>query len=328
MSEATILTPPAAAATPPAVTPAAAATPPAAAVPGVDPATPAAASPSAAADPASGDASWRKLLAGEDADFEKELERYADPKSYQKAFKDTQTALRNKTDGMVKLPGETATDEDKQAFAKAIGIPEAPDKYEIKVKPPEGLDVTDADKAFLSKAVAKLHATGGLAASPQVANIAHEIYYDFMQEQAATMAAAAVVKARESEAALRKEWGADYETNLGLANEAIKAYGAGDKELDGLLDKQFADGTKLGAYPSIIRMLSNAARNGVEDVNFLKSIVNSPGMGVSAIDEELSTIKKWRTGTPDEQRRYAEAAAPGGRYEQLSAMKQRVSGTQ
>lgn len=324
MSDATILTPPAAAATPPAATPAAAATPPAAAVPsaGVDPAA------APAADPAGGDASWRKLLAGEDDKSLKLLERYSDPKSFLGAHNEAVTKLTSKMDGMVKLPGDGATDEEKQSFAKAIGIPEAPDKYQITVKPPEGLEVGDADKAFLSKAVAKLHASGGLAASPQVANIAHEIYYDFMQEQAATMAAAAVVKAREGEAILRKEWGADYETNLGLANEAIKAYGAGDKELNGLLEKQFADGTTLGAYPSIIRMLSNAARNGVEDVNFLKSIVNSPGMGVSAIDEELSTIKKWRTGTPDEQRRYAEAAAPGGRYEQLSAMKQRVSGAQ
>jgi hypothetical protein len=316
MSEATALLDPGSAA-PAASSPAAAPTV------AADPATPAAAP---AADPAGGDASWRKLLAGEDEKSLKDLERFSDPGSLLKAFKDTQTALRNKTDGMVKLPGEGATDEDKQAFAKAIGIPDAPDKYQITVKPPEGLEVGEADKAFLSKAVAKLHASGGLAASPQVANIAHEIYYDFMQEQAAMMAASAVVKAREAEATLRKEWGAEYETNLGLANEALKAYG--DKEVAGLLEKQFADGTTLGAHPGIIRMLSNAARNGVEDVNFLKSIVNAPGMGPSAIDEEMSQIKKWRTGTPDEQRRYAEAQQPNGRLEQLMAMKQRVSGTQ
>lgn len=286
--------------------------------------TPGAEAPAGAQSPEPLD--WRRVLAGEDDKTLKDLERFADPGSFVKAFKDTQTALRNKTDGMIKLPGEKATDEERHEFAKALGIPESPDKYEIKVKPPEGLEIGEADKAFLSKAVAKLHASGGLAASPQVANLAHEIYYDFMQEQAAMMAASAVVKAKEAEATLRKEWGAEYETNLGLANEALRAYGG--KDMTGLLDMQFADGTKLGAHPGIIRMLANAARNGVEDVNFLKSIVNAPGMGQSAIDDEMSQIRKWRTGTSDEQRRYAEASAPGGRLEQLMAMKQRVSGTQ
>lgn len=297
-------------------------------------AAPAAAPPAAAANPpaaavtepvGAGSEEWRKMLAGEDEKSLKLLERYSDPKSFLNAHNEAAAKLTSRLDGMIKLPGEKATDEERQVFAKAVGIPEAPDKYE-RVKPPEGLDLAEGDVAFIDGAIAKLHKDGGFSAHPEVIRKFEGLYHEAMNERAAQMAAAAVVKARAAEATLRKEWGSEYETNLGLANEAIKAYG--DKEVAGLLDKQFADGTTLGAHPGIIRMLANAARNGVEDVNFLKSIVNTPGMGTDAIDTELSQIKKWRHGTADEKQRYADASAPGGRYEQLMAMKQRVSGTQ
>lgn len=314
MSEATLLQ------DNPAAPPVPAASPPVAQESAADPA---ATPPTPAADPAgTGAPDWRQLLAGEDADELKQLERFSDPKSMLKAFKDTQTALRNKTEGMIKPLGENPTDEEKQAFAKALGIPEAPDKYE-RVKPPEGLDLAEGDQAFIDKGIVKLHEMGGFAAHPEVAKAFQSFYYEAMNERASQMSAMALVKAKESEQILRKEWGSEYDLNIGLANEALKTLGG--KEAVDLLNEQFADGTTLGSKPAIIKLLANAARNSTEDLNFLKTLVTQPSVGAEALQSELDTIKKWRSGSSSEQSRYAEASKPGGRMEQVMEMLNRVS---
>lgn len=307
----------------PGATPAPAASSPAAAASSA-PAPSASASPAPVADPASTNASdWRSVLAGDDADFKAELDRHADPQSYRRAFKDTQTALRNRTEGAIKIPGADASDEDRAAFAKALGIPEAPDKYE-RVVPPKGLELGEGDTAFIESKLADLHKRGGFAAHPEVAKVLQSFYHEALNERASQMAAAAVVKAQESEQQLQKEWGADYKMNIGLANEALRALGG--EEAVALLGQQFMDGTTLGAHPAIIKLLANAARATSEDLNFTKSLVSAPAVGVEALQSEYDTIKKWRNGNASEQARYAEASKPGGRMEQVMAMLERASG--
>lgn len=298
---------------PPAAPPAAAVSPPAAAAP------PAPASPPAA-DPGS---DWRKMLAGEDDKSLKLLERYSDPSAFLGAHNEAVTKLTSKLDGMVKLPGEGASDEDRQAFAKAIGIPESPDKYP-RVKPPEGLQLSEGDTKFIDGAIQKLHQMGGFAATPQTAEVLQSLYYEAMQEQAANMAAQAVLKKAETEKTLQKEWGGEFKINMGMAEEALRAFGG--EGIGDLLEMQMADGTRLGDHAGFIKLLANAGRNSSEDVTFLKSIVASPQMGADAIDTEMESIRKWRNGSPSEQKRYAEASAPGGRLEQLMEMKNRVAG--
>ena len=317
MSEATtILTPPAAsaagappaAAVPPAASPAAAATPPAAAVPG-------------AGD--QGGSDWRALLAGEDDKAKQMLERYADPGAFMKTFTEAQNTIRSKMEGAIKIPGDNATDEDRAAFAKALGIPEAPDKYE-RVEPPKGLDLGEGDRAFIDAKLADLHKKGGFTAHPEVAKTFQALYYDALNERAAQMAATAVVKAQEAERQLQKEWGADYKMNLGLANEALRSLG-GDEAV-ALLDQQFMDGTTLGAHPAIIKMLANAARATSEDLTFTKSLVSAPAMGVEALQAEYDKMRAWRNGSATERARYADASKPGGDLEKVMAQLERASG--
>lgn len=303
----------------PAPTPAPA-PPPVAVDPAGDPAPSSGADP--AGKPADDPAAWRAALAGDDADFAKELERYADPKAYAKAFKDTQTALRNRTEGMIKLPGADASDEDKQAFAKALGIPDSHDKY-ARVKPPEGLELADADKAFIDSKLKALHEAGGFAAHPEVVKMFEGFYYEAMQESAAQMRAAAELKRAETKKALEKDWGPDFKVNMGLAEEALRTFGG--KEAEGLLEMQFADGTLLGDHPAIIKLLTNAARSSTEDIGFLKTLVTQPSVGAEALQSEYDQIKKWRTGTDSEKARYAEASKPGGRMEQVMEMLNRAS---
>ena len=232
---------------------------PAAALPSVavavDPAAAAVPSPTVA-DPASPgaaasapDADWRKVLAGDDTDALKALERYATPGDYHRSFTEAQKTIRAKQEGMIKLPGESATDEERAAFQKALGIPAAPDKYE-RIAPPEGLELADADKSFIDKSIQKLHGMGGFAAHPDVVKTLQSFYHEAMQEQAAVMAAMAVQKKNEGKATLTKLYGQNLDLELKHAQNALVAFGPRDAaKARAMLDRQFADGTTLGDDP-------------------------------------------------------------------------------
>lgn len=317
MSEAATLidpgTPAPAAVTPLAADPAAAVIPPAAVVPAVDPAA------APAADPAGADADWRKVLAGEDAETLKALERFATPGDYHKSFTEAQKTIRSRQEGVIKLPGEKATDEEKAAFQKALGIPEAPDKYTITAKAPEGLELGEADKAFLTKVTAKLHATGGFAATPEVANMAHELYFEAMQEQAAVMAAAAVQKMNESKAALTKLYGQNLPLESKHAENALIAFGPRDpQKARTMLDRQFADGTKFGDDPEIFQLLVRASRATHEDPMLLATLGGGLPSDLGSVQQQIDDIMKLK-GTPAYDAKAADLRA-------LLAQRQRISG--
>lgn len=307
----------------PAVTPAAATPAVSSQAAAADPATPAAdATPAAApaADPAGTSADdWRKVLAGEDAETLKALERFATPADYHKSFTEAQKTIRSRQEGVIKLPGEKATDEEKAAFQKALGIPEAPDKYEIKAKPPEGLEISDADKAFLSRVTAKLHASGGFAATPEVANMAHELYFEAMQEQAAVMAAAAVQKKNEGKAVLTKLYGQNLSLEMKHAENALVAFGPRDpQKARAMLDRQFADGTTLGDDPEIVQMLVRASRATHEDPMLLDTLSGGLPSDAGAVQQQIDEIMKLK-GTPAYD-------AKADQLRALLAQRERISG--
>lgn len=65
------------------------------------------------------------------------------------------TAARQKTEGMVRVPGADARPEDWAAFHKAIGVPDNPEGYGLKApeKLPEGITHdAEMEKAFLGRA--------------------------------------------------------------------------------------------------------------------------------------------------------------------------------
>lgn len=312
MSDAATIVSPDPAPAPPPAAPAAPAAPPAAAVDPTQPGSP-------PAEPAStGDQSdWRRVLAGEDDKVLQNLERFASPNDFYKAFTDTQTALRNKTEGMVKIPGEGASDDERAAFAKALGIPEAPDKYE-RLAPPEGLELSDADKAFLDGAVKELHQLGGVAASPEVVKTLETFYHKAMQEQAAQMTAAAVQRAAESKQTLQKLYGNNFELEMKHANAALAAFGPRDPEkARGFLNRQMADGTKLGDDPEIVQMLVRASRATQEDPMFLRTLSDGPSSGAD-VEARIKDIMKLK-GTPEYDKRADEMKA-------LLVQRQRSSG--
>jgi len=265
-----------------------------------------------------GQPDWRKMLAGEDEKALKQLERYDAPDAFMKSFVEAQNLIRSKTEGMVKLPGEGATDDEKQAFAKALGIPEAPDKYE-RIAPPEGLDLSDADKKFLDGAVSELHKMGGFAAHPEVVKTLEGFYHKAMQEQAAQIAANAEMKAAEGRRQLQQVYGNNFELEMKHANAALTAFGPRDPEkLNGFLNQQMLDGTKLGDNPEIIQMLVRASRATQEDPMFLNTLSDGLPSNPADVQSKINDIMKTR-GTPEYAQREQE-------LKQLLAQRERLSG--
>lgn len=235
--------------TPPAGDPPAAppASPPAAAAPPVAPAGDPPASPPAGDPPASTD--WRSSIT--DPDAKEFATRLATPADAVKVALD----LRRANSAMIKVPGKDATAEDRAKFNKAIGVPEKAEDYKFEI----GRDATEADKAIQGN-LAKIALENGIPAQAMTA----------LSKAVSELATAAkdeenrvAVAAREAnEAALRKEWGADYEANKTLATRAVQAFGEvkSHPEVIEFFDKTMVNGQKLGDHPVMVRMLGNIGR--------------------------------------------------------------------
>lgn len=261
---------------------------------------------------------WRKSMAGDNEDALKLLGRYTTPQDAARALVEQRQLLSKRDEGMIKLPGENATDEERAAFAKAMGIPESPDKYERYKPEGEGaIELAEADKAFVDSAIAELHKAGGITASPAVIKTFEGLYYKAMEERASQMAAAAVTKMHENENILKQSWGSDYKVNMTYANSALQAYAASGDKAE-LLELQLADGTKLGAHAGFIKMMANAGRATTEDPAFLATLTGE-SMSGDALEAEIKKIEGMRQTDPAGYQRNFD------RYKTLIAKREQLS---
>lgn len=229
------------------------AAPVAAAPAAVAPAAPAAGDPPAApVAPAAGDpptADWRASITDpEHVEFAK---RMASPADAIKSAVD----LRKLNSSMIRVPGKDATPEDRAKFNKAIGVPETVEGYTFDL----GREATEADKAIQGN-LAKVAFENGVPATAMSALT--KAVAELAGAQKAEENRVAVEARAANEAALRKEWGADYEANKTLATRAVQAFGEvkSHPEVIDFFDKTLVNGQKLGDHPIMVRMLGNIGR--------------------------------------------------------------------
>lgn len=261
---------------------------------------------------------WRVKMAGDDKKFLKELERYTDEPSFAKAF---QEARARATDPRrLMIPGDDASDEDKAAYAKARGIPDDPKKYEIKVKPPEGYEPTETDKARLDDITAHLHKMGGMYADPAVVNAAHALYYREQEVAVAYAEATAQRQAELTNEALSKLWpGPEKKRNLTFAESAAAHYFG--KEWSEIKDMQFADGSLLGDNLQFVKAMARIGRETMEDPIFLEAGRNGadPMKSLTAEKSELLALRstnRAKYNSPEVQRRLQEIYAAEERHKE------------
>lgn len=268
--------------------------------------------------PAGGDADWRAAIAGEDKKIAKQLERFDSLSTFGKSYFEANAKL---TSGkLVQIPGEDATDEDRAAWNKARGIPETPDKYEIKVKPPEGMELTDHDKSRLGAITAALHKAGGVMADPAVVNYAHSLYYAEREEAEAQMEATATIQRERTEQYLAKLWpGPERKRNLMFADQAIGHFFG--KDFAEVKDMQFADGSRLGDNVQFIQAMAKIGRMTMEDPVFLEAGRNGAD-AYKSLQQERANIMALRHSNPgqyasaDTQKRLQEIYAAIERHDE------------
>jgi hypothetical protein len=166
---------------------------------------------------------WSKVLGGTDA-----LEaKFTDPKALVGSYLSLEKMISSK--GIIK-PGPNATPEEKAAYFNALGRPEKPEGYAIKM--PEKIGDKPFPKELWSDAQAAdfakyAHERGML---PEHVNAVVE--YDAQRAVRAKQEQADAESKAQSDAitALKAEWGTNYDTNLKLAQEAAKQAG-GDELL-------------------------------------------------------------------------------------------------
>jgi hypothetical protein len=277
-----------------------------------------AADPAPAPAPSGDDYDWRGAIAGDDKKLGKRLERFTDLNAFGKSYFEADAKLN---DGRrLIIPGADATDEDRAAYSKARGIPDDPKKYEIKAKPPEGYEVTEADKTRLEAITARLHKRGGIHADPEVVNAVHELYYA-EQEEAAAFAEATAIRQRElTQGQIAKLWpGAEGKRNISFAQAAAEHYFG--KAWSEIKDMQFADGSLLGDNFTFLQALAKVGRDHVEDPIFLEAGRNGAD-AAKTIDTEIQSIMELRSkdraqyNSRETQSRLAELYTAKARHEE------------
>lgn len=201
--------------------------------------------------PAEWPTDWREKLAGDNDKLAKRLARFTSPEALLKSWQSLEQKLSS---GEYKrtLPDD-ASDEDKAAWRKENGIPDAPDGYTL----PEikGHEWSDADKQIAGTFLADLHA----ANTPQpVAEAALKWYANF---QAQRMEAIADLDRTDTEAredALRTEWGPkDYRPHIKLATQTFQDDEFISPDLRSLLaSARTPDGRRVILHPDFTRFLA------------------------------------------------------------------------
>lgn len=197
---------------------------------------------------------WRAGLTGDYAALaqEKSLESFKGKDwadvgpSLARAFVDTKKLVGAKPG--VKIPGEGATPEEIAAYRTATGVPPDPSGYHI--TRPDVAASGDWDEAAEAAFLTEMHKHG---APPAVVQSIITWYGKYQADQQNGWR-------REAEAAqqeMRRDWGPNYEANVGRANRAVQQYG-GDALVD-LLAR-----TGLGRNPLVVQTFAKIGNDLVE----------------------------------------------------------------
>ena len=170
--------------------------------------------------------------------------------------------------GADKLPMPVnPTAEDLDNIYSRLGRPESAEGYEIAV-----------DGNIVTEEVAKSYAdvAHNLRLTPDQANGVLEYYRAMVQESGSMSEAAESQQRNNTEMALRKEWGDEFDARIEDAGKIAKQFGSSD-----LLEMRLADGTKVGNHPDFIKAFANMAE-------FRSSVTSEDTVADSTISSTLS----------------------------------------
>lgn len=260
---------------------------------------------------------WREALAAgitgkaEGEEYEKELKRLKRFTSLPNVLRSYRALESRISAGELKEPFPAdGSPEDQAKWRAANGIPESPDKYDLKLS--EGLTIGEEDKPFID---AVLKAAHDKNIRPEAVNAVVDAYYQEQDRILAERESQDRVFLEETQESLRTEFGPEYRRNV----EAAKAYLAGLPEGLGALiaGARLADGRMLGGHPAAARWLIQIA----QELNPIASLIPGGAGDIKGIDDELAEISKYRRENRDAYYRDEKMQA---RERQLLAAKEKL----
>lgn len=166
----------------------------------------------------------------------------------------TALQFRQKLSNAITMPGKDASDEELSEYRTKLGVPATAAEYGITADDlPDGVDVESVNAELASMAEA-MHKAG---ATPAAAKAAAEARLGALRESAEANAERQSKVQGEQEAALRKKWGKEYDTNHRYAERGFTQF-AGDVGAD-LLEKEI-DGVRIGDHPVFLELFANIGR--------------------------------------------------------------------
>ncbi len=180
---------------------------------------------------------WRSQLPKE-LQEDANLKTILDVPSLAKSFIHAQRAIGAEK---IVIPGKHANDDDWKTVFTKLGLPEKLEDYDVKLD-----ESASVDKDFVAKFKDTAHKAGIL---PHQAQKLATWFQEVNKASEAEIGQAKEKKAATELAALKAEWGAAYEQNLGRAGQLLRE--AGDEET-----LKYLDDTGLGNDTKLIKFLA------------------------------------------------------------------------
>ncbi|WP_323994709.1 hypothetical protein [Aeromonas hydrophila] len=252
---------------------------------------------------------WRDELAGEDAKFRKQLERYASPTALAKAYRELQAKVSSGELKNNKLP-EKPTDEELAAWRKENNVPAEAKDYINDL--PSGLVIGEADKERVNSFLEAMH---GRNVPKDIVQAAIEWNQSKIEEELQQRYEQNANLQDRTEEDLRAEWGPEYKRNINMINGLIATLPEDARDV--LAGATAMDGTALFNNANVVRWMVDLARK-VNPVGTVVPGASSP----KAIDDELSQIQKVMR---EDRKTYNNDPKMQARYLQLLEARERIS---
>ncbi len=267
------------------------------------------------ADPGPGPAAfpdnWRETMAGDDAALLKRLQRMASPldvaKTVREQDKKISAGIKPKdfpTDG---------TDEQKQAWRKEYGIPDAPTDYLEDASFDDGLVFGETDKPAVDEFLSTMHEHN---ADPKYVKAALNTYLKIREKEIQAVATRDREEETKTRDALRDEMGKDFTRNLTAAYGLLQA--APEDVRNNILGARLSNGTRLGNDAGALKWLTGLAL----EVNPAATVVpGGTATSINSIETEIAQIEKARS---DDRNAYERNETMQKRYLELLEARDKV----
>ena len=201
--------------------------------------------PSAKGAASEGAPAWMAQLEG-DLKSDKSLTRYKTISELGKAHRE----LEGKLAKSVVLPDDKATDEDRNAFYKRLGVPEKPSDYKLdKVELPKGYSYEAKSEEEFKNIAHKLHLTA------EQAKEAHAWYVGAMVKALKDNLRAVRTSMEECQKTLRADFGDNFNAEMTHTQRAFDLFANGDDEIKQLFNK-----SGLGNHPKIVKAFNRLGK--------------------------------------------------------------------